>query len=81
MPPLAFDVRIGLRVHRGFLDWGDRDSYEFLLLCEAAEAPAGVPVGAGGRTTTFGSRIPGDTQRMLKELHEMKAADFNKDEL
>ena len=45
----------GLRVHRGFLDWGDRDSYEFQLLCESAEA-ATLPTQGGARTTTFGGR-------------------------
>ena len=71
-------VMRGLRVHRGFLDWGDRDSYEFQLLCELAEAPTQ----GGGRTTTFGGRQMDEDAKaqLMRELREMRAGD-GKDEL
>ena len=69
----------GLRVHRGFLDWGDRDSYEFQLLCESAEA-ATLPTQGGARTTTFGGRQSNeDAKRQL--LREMEGWQVGKDEL
>jgi len=61
-------VMRGLRVHRGFLDWGDRDSYEFQLLCESAEAPPPFPTG-GARTTVFGSRQL-DTETLKREIKD-----------
>ena len=69
-------VMRGLRVHRGFLDWGDRDSYEFQLLCELAEAATQ----GGGRTTTFGGRqMDSDAKaQLMRELREMRDG---KDEL
>ena len=65
-------VMRGLRVHRGFLDWGDRDSYEFQLLCEPESGSGAAP--AQPRSTTFGSRGLGadETAEMLKELRASK---------
>jgi hypothetical protein len=65
-------VMRGLRVHRGFQDWGDRDSYEFQLLCEPESGSGAAP--AQPRSTTFGSRGLGadETAEMLKELRASK---------
>ena len=70
----------GLRVHRGFLDWGDRDSYEFQLLCESAEA-ATLPTQGGARTTTFGGRTIDEDEKaqLMRDLREMQLE--GKDEL
>ena len=68
----------GLRVHRGFLDWGDRDSYEFQLLCESAEA-ATLPTQGGARTTFGGRQYDGDAKaQLMREIREMREG---KDEL
>ena len=45
----------GIRVHRGFQDWGSVDTYEFQLQCLEDEAEAGArraqPRGLGGVAT------------------------------
>ena len=45
----------GLRVHRGFQDWGDLDTYEFQLFCTTPPAGSGKP-SSGNNGERGGSR-------------------------
>jgi hypothetical protein len=45
----------GLRVHRGFQDWGDVDTYEFQLFCSAA--------GPGGKGSSSAATEDGNSGR------------------
>ena len=50
----------GVRVHRGFRDWGDVDTYEFQLLClppTTAHADGGGGDGGGGGSKLHSSRL------------------------
>lgn len=44
----------GLRVHRGFQDWGDVDTYEFQLFCTTPVDKADKRSGGGGESGSIG---------------------------
>ena len=46
----------GLRVHRGFQDWGDVDTYEFQLLCSGAARSGARRLGVAGEVGADATR-------------------------
>mmetsp|Transcript_7847 Transcript_7847/g.24566 ORF Transcript_7847/g.24566 Transcript_7847/m.24566 type:complete len:266 (-) Transcript_7847:101-898(-) len=60
----------GLRVTRGFQDWGDVDSYDMQLRCRCLDAAKGEGEGAVGQKgpTLFEARAIGDTKRLVDEV-------------
>ena len=52
----------GLRVHRGFQDWGDMDTYEFQLFCggKGPRRDAGKGAGRGGAAGNRGGAAGGN---------------------
>ncbi|KAL1523418.1 hypothetical protein AB1Y20_018358 [Prymnesium parvum] len=84
----------GIRVHRGFRDWGDVDTYEFQLLC--ASVAGGVDALGGHRPTrtptaadrgfeedhiglnAYGESLSGDGAPGLKDMHLNSAAHASK---